>query len=696
MKKKITRIVSAFSAAAVLASQCAAAAYADSFSFDEAVSLGEADYSAGAVMTEEPYEEAFTELPAGFGIKGGLVPFTELQLSEEETAELVENVYADMEYNRIISAEDIVTETLDAGYDYTSDLYYAQLPASLQSTYQKMITDFDKVLNSSADIKVNTVTYDSEKYDIFYMVEYSDFDQICAFFYAFLYSNPQYFFADNCLFGTSGGKDYMFFTTYNNFQSGSVRAAAKAKIDAVTNSWMKTINACPDELSKECKIAELICQNSKYHLDENGEIIAEKSNQTIYGCLVDKICVCAGFSKTFTYFCHKAGITCTGIVSNDHAWNYVKLGGKWYETCLTAMNQRYSAYYDSDFTYYAALNRGSNVLYKLNNNSSSFIPDACMKNNFKLPSCSYDVPMCFYSRVDVSTPGQATVAWRNVYGASQYALYTVYNGEYTYAGKVTAPSSPYTKYSSYTIKNITGGRTYGFLVRALFADPVNSKNVWSGFTNACIVKGKVEAAEAKPVITKLMPGNGQMGLNWSSVSGAKQYAVYTYLNGKWTLAGKTTGTGMYVRGLANGTKYGFAVKAYVNSKWTGISSSDIKYAAPEEKPVISKVMPGNGQVGLNWTSVSGAKQYAVYTYLNGKWTLAGKTTSIGMYVRGLANGTKYGFAVKAYVNGTWTSITSADVIYSVPNPTASIVIDEIDSADIVSVGTVDMIGGIAA
>ena len=37
---------------------------------------------------------------------------------------------------------------------------------------------------------------------------------------------------------------------------------------------------------------------------------------------------------------------------------------------------------------------------------------------------------------------------------------------------------------------------------------------------------------------------------------------------------------MTVTGLANGIRYGFAVKAYVNGSWTSVSSSDIVYAAP--------------------------------------------------------------------------------------------------------------------
>ena len=220
------------------------------------------------------------------------------------------------------------------------------------------------------------------------------------------------------------------------------------------------------------------------------------------------------------------------------------------------------------------------------------------------------------------------------------------------------------------------------------------------------------APRLTPSITSITAGSGKVDLSWSSVSGAANYAVYftangkwynagtttalkmtvsgltggtrygfavkAYLNGTWSVAGYRTATGMYVRNLANGTKYGFAVKAYVNGTWSSVSSSDIVYATPisaAAKPVITKAQGQNGRVALNWTAVNGATNYAVYTYLNGKWSVAGYRTATGMYVTGLTNGTKYGFAVKAYVNGAWTNITSADIVYATPTAAKSDLMD---------------------
>ena len=69
------------------------------------------------------------------------------------------------------------------------------------------------------------------------------------------------------------------------------------------------------------------------------------------------------------------------------------------------------------------------------------------------------------------------------------------------------------------------------------------------------------------------------------------------------------------------------------------------------KPEITKVTPAANTVGINWSEVRGAEKYRVYYFADGKWALAGERTEEHMLVKGLTKGKKYGFAVKALVNG---------------------------------------------
>lgn len=177
-------------------------------------------------------------------------------------------------------------------------------------------------------------------------------------------------------------------------------------------------------------------------------------------------------------------------------------------------------------------------------------------------------------------------------------------------------------------------------------------------------KYKVIYDYAKPEITKVTPAANTVGVNWSEVRGAEKYRVYYFADGKWTLAGERTETGMYVRNLTPGKKYGFAVKALLNGEWTDVTASDIVYATTlDVKPRIIETYDEEGVIGINWSKVYAAEKYRVYYYTDGKWALAGERTEEHMLVKGLTKGKKYGFAVKALVNGKWTDVTSSDIVY---------------------------------
>ena len=105
-------------------------------------------------------------------------------------------------------------------------------------------------------------------------------------------------------------------------------------------------------------------------------------------------------------------------------------------------------------------------------------------------------------------------------------------------------------------------------------------------------------------------------------------------------------------------------------------NNDIPFVALDAqvlKPTITKAIASDSKVALNWTAVNGAEKYAIYTYVNGKYTCVGSraSTVTGMYVTGLTNGTKYGFLVRAYINGAWSSFTTADIVYATPSASAA-------------------------
>ena len=70
--------------------------------------------------------------------------------------------------------------------------------------------------------------------------------------------------------------------------------------------------------------------------------LSKKHIRDVYGALINKKAVCAGYAKAFQYLCEQKGIKCSFISNKKHAWNYVYLNKKWYaiDTTWGATNSK--------------------------------------------------------------------------------------------------------------------------------------------------------------------------------------------------------------------------------------------------------------------------------------------------------------------------------------------------------------------
>ena len=525
------------------------------------------------------------------------------------------------------------SETFDATYRYNTSYFYNQLNSAERTLYNNLANACNAVLSSSQTYTsqyIDYISFDSNS------ISSSRLEQILYMFY---YSNPQYFFLTN---GYRFGQNFVYPMMYSDYQNGTVRRNAYNSINSITNTWMADINKCTNDLTKEQAIYQKIANAVSYSTGAH--------HQSIAGALLDRQCYGSGYAMTMTYFCNAAGLDCITVITENHAWNRVKIFNDWYEIDVSLMDQ--GSYIDSRYcnkstTYFQSLDSRHNINYTVMNKYYT---------NITLPSCVKNDPAspnALNLKVTSAINGTASLQWSKIPGASQYNVYTYMNGYLTYIGATTG--------NTYTVTGLTNNVRYGFLVRYYINGNLSS------YTANDVVYA-TPTYSPKPVITKVTPGSGQAYLTWTAVSGATNYAVYTKNNNQWVLRGYTTATSMTVTGLTGGLKYGFAVKALVNGAWSSVSSSDIVYATPTaaNKPKITKATPDNGQVTLTWTSVNGATRYAVYSVINGQWTNRGSTTATSMRVKNLANGIKYGFAVKAYVNGAWSTVTSSDIVYATP------------------------------
>jgi fibronectin type 3 domain-containing protein len=258
-----------------------------------------------------------------------------------------------------------------------------------------------------------------------------------------------------------------------------------------------------------------------------------------------------------------------------------------------------------------------------------------------------------------ATPGngQATITWTAAKDASSYNIYWSTTPGVTTANgtKITTATSPYVQ------MGLTNGVTYYYLVTSVNKDGESAPSP------------QVIATLALPELVGVTatPGNGQVTIAWSAVSGAASYNIYWSTTSGVTApngAKITDATSPYVQtGLTNGTTYYYIVTA-VNIDGESTPSpqvSAIPSVAPTPAaPTEVTATPGNNRVTIAWSAVSVAASYNIYWSNTSGVTAANGTKITGAtspYIQsGLINDTTY-YCVVTAVDSNGESTPSSQV-----------------------------------
>jgi uncharacterized protein (DUF1800 family) len=169
---------------------------------------------------------------------------------------------------------------------------------------------------------------------------------------------------------------------------------------------------------------------------------------------------------------------------------------------------------------------------------------------------------------------------------------------------------------------------------------------------------------APPAALVATPGPGAITLTWQAATGATGYAVFRRLShtGFERVGGIVPGTTFTDTGLTNGKLYIYRLRSLAPNGTSTLSqraAAKPKPSAPPPVPPPStapdglSATPGNAQIQLAWSAVTGATGYRVFRTSNGTFDAApiATVTTTSYLNTGLTNGTAYSYRVAARNDG---------------------------------------------
>ena len=204
-----------------------------------------------------------------------------------------------------------------------------------------------------------------------------------------------------------------------------------------------------------------------------------------------------------------------------------------------------------------------------------------------------------------------------------------------------------------------GSTTQNYLGRSQWSvDPylngsLDEFQIYGRALSAAEISALAAASLNAPVNVVATPGQTQVALSWSAVSGATGYNVKRgYITGgPYTILGSVTGTSYTDTSLAVGSPYYYVVSTF-NGVVESVNSAEISATtmAPPPAPSGFTATGGDAQVALTWAASPGAASYRVKRSPTpgGSYALvASGVTGTSLTDTGLTNGTTYYYVVSA-------------------------------------------------
>ena len=206
-----------------------------------------------------------------------------------------------------------------------------QPPSSYMNESETEIRAAYKTL-STKDQAVYTALYRGvanfeEHIDLPYTLDENDYERIYLIFEK---NEPEFFYLSSSFYNAN--KVTTAKVAYQTNKDSAV--TMRDELETVRDRVLRGTSNCITDFDKALYIHDYIIDNCVYSLNGSENI------SNAYGCLVEGKALCEGYAKGFSYLLNAVGIEniiITGTTHENelHAWNQIKIDGKWYNSDIT-------------------------------------------------------------------------------------------------------------------------------------------------------------------------------------------------------------------------------------------------------------------------------------------------------------------------------------------------------------------------
>ena len=241
------------------------------------------------------------------------------------------------------------TGTTDKGIPkYDSDLYYCRAELAKMPNGQKLVAVYDSIVEG-IDTCAETIEINLSEEEFKLVLDATRRDHTEQFWMGSQYSM------------TPAANDETFIKTMKPTytMSGAELADARTAFEQTTKSFLNRLTPDMSEYDIVKTLHDMLAAHVEYASDTNAH--------NAYGALVAKKAVCEGYAESLQYLLQRAGIQAVEVfgygiadletgVGETHAWNIVRIDGKYYLIDLTWDDQKSIisyAYFNQTSAYFA-------------------------------------------------------------------------------------------------------------------------------------------------------------------------------------------------------------------------------------------------------------------------------------------------------------------------------------------------------